>query len=192
MVTGGVRAGVDVALHPAKLRDAFSSAKSVVELGCSRRVVAAPSTSLNVSLGRKAALRRRDRGARRAQDDQERARWDRERRRSRRRVGGLRKLFEERGEEPPEGGLRAMVPVNVRAAGEHLQLGNKVGSLFVHLPVAEADPLLRYRRAVAETEELKSGGQAKGAATLVALAGLARPCSIRCWRARCSPRDSST
>ena len=29
--------------------------------------------------------------------------------------GGLRKLFEERGEEPPEGGSRAMGPVNVRA-----------------------------------------------------------------------------
>ena len=34
-------------------------------------------------------------------------------------------------------GLRAMVPVNVREASEHLALGNKVSSLFVHLPVAE-------------------------------------------------------
>ncbi|MGZ8512327.1 MAG: wax ester/triacylglycerol synthase domain-containing protein, partial [Candidatus Limnocylindria bacterium] len=53
MVTGGVRAGVDVALHPAKLRDAFSSARSVVELIVRDEIVAAPHTSLNVPLGRR-------------------------------------------------------------------------------------------------------------------------------------------
>jgi hypothetical protein len=39
-------------------------------------------------------------------------------------------------------GLRAMVPMNVRAASEHLELGNRVSSLFVELPVLESDPLV--------------------------------------------------
>ena len=34
--------------------------------------------------------------------------------------GGLRALLLARGEQPPEGGLRAMVPVNVRPAGERV------------------------------------------------------------------------
>jgi len=175
MVTSGVRAGVDVALHPAKLRDTLSRARSVVELIVRDEIVAAPRTSLNVPLGRR---RRFDVAT--AELDELKAIKNEFGGTVNDVVlavasGGLRKLFEERGEEPPEAGLRAMVPVNVRAAGEHLQLGNKVSSLFVQLPVAEADPLLRYRRAVAEAEGLKSGEQAKGSATLVALAGLAPP-----------------
>jgi diacylglycerol O-acyltransferase len=37
-----------------------------------------------------------------------------------------------------------MVPVNIRREGDHGELGNEVSSLFVDLPVAEADPLRRY------------------------------------------------
>ena len=39
-----------------------------------------------------------------------------------------------------------MVPVNIRREGKRGELGNKVSSLFVELPVAEADPLRRYER----------------------------------------------
>ncbi len=172
---GGVRAGVDVALHPSKLGEALARSKAMVELLLRDEVVPAPRTSLNVSLGRERRFE-----VATAELDELKA------------IknalggtvndvilavvsGGLRGLFKERGEAPPEEGLRAMVPVNVRSAGEHLELGNKISSLFVHLPVSEADPLARYERAVAETEGLKSGGQAKGSATLVSLAGLAPP-----------------
>ena len=55
-------------------------------------------------------------------------------------AGGLRRLLEHRGEELPRQGLRAMVPMNVRSAGDHLAMGNKISSLFVHLPVAASDP----------------------------------------------------
>jgi diacylglycerol O-acyltransferase / wax synthase len=89
--------------------------------------------------------------------------------------GGLRALLLARGEEPPEPGLRAMVPVNIRSAGDHLSLGNRVSSLFVHLPVAQADPLERYRAVVAETERLKAGDEALGSSTVIDLTSIAPP-----------------
>jgi hypothetical protein len=69
-----------------------------------------------------------------------------------------------------------MVPMNVRVASEHLALGNRISSLFVELPVAEADPVQRYRETVARSESLKADGeQAAGTAAVIELAGLAPP-----------------
>jgi diacylglycerol O-acyltransferase len=175
VVLKGARAGADVALHPRKLREALSRSKAMAELIVRDELVAAPHTSLNVRLG---TSRRYDV-----------ATTDLDQLKAIKNelggtvndvvlavvAGGLRRLLEARGEPPPEAGLRAMVPVNVRAAGEHLMLGNKISSLFVHLPVAEGDPLERYRQTLAEAEGLKSGTQAEGSATLVAIAGLAPP-----------------
>ena len=91
-------------------------------------------------------------------------------------ASGLRALLESRGEALPAEGLRAMVPMNVRAASEHLELGNRISSLFVELPVAEADPVRRYRETVARSESLKSDGQqAAGTTAVIELAGLAPP-----------------
>jgi diacylglycerol O-acyltransferase / wax synthase len=91
-------------------------------------------------------------------------------------ASGLRALLQSRGEALPEEGLRAMVPVNVRVASEHLALGNRVSSLFVELPVAHADPVRRYHETVARSESLKSEGQqAAGTTAVIELAGLAPP-----------------
>jgi diacylglycerol O-acyltransferase len=90
-------------------------------------------------------------------------------------TGGLRALLLARGEDPPSRGLRAMVPVNIRGGGDDDQLGNKVSSLFVDLPVAEADPLQRYELVVAVTEKRKAGGQALAASALTGLTELAPP-----------------
>lgn len=90
-------------------------------------------------------------------------------------AGGLRELLLSRGEEPPPQGLRAMVPVNIRPAADRLALGNQITSLFVHVPVAEEQPLSRYRAQLEETEGLKSGTQATGSRTLIDLAALAPP-----------------
>jgi WS/DGAT/MGAT family acyltransferase len=91
-------------------------------------------------------------------------------------AGGLRRLLEERGEELPERGLRAMVPVNLRTGGNGAeQLGNQVSSLFVHLPVCEPDPVRRYLVTAGETAELKTAGDARTGAELLALAGMAPP-----------------
>ena len=90
-------------------------------------------------------------------------------------TGGLRSLLVERGDEVGSPGLRAMVPVNTRTAVQHLGLGNRISSLFVHLPVMEPDPLRRYQLIAGETAQVKSGDMADGAAELVAISGLAPP-----------------
>ncbi len=90
-------------------------------------------------------------------------------------TGGLRRLMLARGEELPAGGLRAMVPVNFRPAADRLGLGNNISSLFVHLPVAEPQPGLRYLRQLDEAEGLKAGNQAVGSRTMIELAALAPP-----------------
>jgi hypothetical protein len=68
-----------------------------------------------------------------------------------------------------------MVPVNIRREGDHGELGNKVSSLFVELPVAEADPLRRYELVRAAAEKHKAGGQALAAGAVTELTGLAPP-----------------
>jgi hypothetical protein len=62
-----------------------------------------------------------------------------------------------------------MVPMNVRTAGEHLAMGNRISSLFVHLPVAAADAAERYQLQVEEAEGLKSGTQHEGSSLLLDL-----------------------
>jgi WS/DGAT/MGAT family acyltransferase len=90
-------------------------------------------------------------------------------------AGGLRHLFEHRREDSGPKAVRAMVPVSLRQAGEALALGNRVSSLFVDLPVAEPDPLRRYRGTASAAEALKSSDQATNASTLIELAGAAPP-----------------
>jgi hypothetical protein len=69
-----------------------------------------------------------------------------------------------------------MVPVNMRPPGAaDGALGNRVSSLFVHLPVCEPDPLRRYLVTAGETAQLKAAGQARTGAELLSLAGLAPP-----------------
>ena len=48
-------------------------------------------------------------------------------------------------------------------------------SLFVELPVAEADPLVRHRRVMARARSSKAGGQQVGGKALIDLAALAPP-----------------
>ena len=90
-------------------------------------------------------------------------------------TGALRSLLLYRNEVPPRRGLRAMVPMNIRDAAEQLGLGNRITSLFANLPVAESDPLRRYRAVVADTERLKTGREAAGTKAVIDLAALAPP-----------------
>jgi WS/DGAT/MGAT family acyltransferase len=90
-------------------------------------------------------------------------------------TGGLRALLLQRGEQPPSQGLRAMVPMNVRAAGEHAELGNTISSLFVELPVAEEHPIARYERICETTRRLKASSKPLGADSLLRVAELAPP-----------------
>ena len=89
-------------------------------------------------------------------------------------AGGLRHLLLARGDALPEG-LRAQVPVNIRAQDREHALGNELTSLFVELPLDEADPLARYRRVQERALELKSGSQRTGGKTIVDLADMGPP-----------------
>ncbi len=77
-------------------------------------------------------------------------------------AGSLRRFFSGRGEEIGRP-LVAMVPVSVRAADEHRQLGNRLSALFVSLPVEAGDPeerLRAVRESVAVAKETdRSEGQ---------------------------------
>jgi diacylglycerol O-acyltransferase / wax synthase len=88
-------------------------------------------------------------------------------------AGALRALLERRGEQLDQP-LRAMVPVNLRGE-DHESLGNKVTSLFVELPIGEADRRRRYEATRAAAGELKSGSAALGASTIIGVSGVLPP-----------------
>jgi diacylglycerol O-acyltransferase len=165
--------GAHGALHP---REALRSARSALAIIVREELRAAPRTSLNRPIG----TRRRFEVVRVPLADLKEIRSS---------LGGtlndvvlavtasgVRALLCSRGETLPAEGLRAMVPMNVRTAGDHLALGNRITSLFVELPVAEPDLVRRYRETVARSAELKSDGrQAQGTTAVIELAGLAPP-----------------
>ena len=82
-------------------------------------------------------------------------------------AGGLRRLFEDRGE--PVEGLRpnAMVPVSLRTDDQRLGLGNLVSSMVVGLPVDVADAGARLEAVSAMTRHLKEHDQAALAASVL-------------------------
>jgi WS/DGAT/MGAT family acyltransferase len=172
---GAIRGGLDIAAHPRKLGPALSRSRSLAELLVRDEVLAAPRTSLNEAIGASrridavdvplAELKAIKNGLGGTVNDVVLAAT----------ASGLRALFERRGELEQIDHVRAMVPVNLRAAGEALSLGNRVSSLFVELPLAEPDPLLRYRKTVSASAALKRGGASGGAEALIDLAGVAPP-----------------
>ena len=83
-------------------------------------------------------------------------------------AGALRRLLEARGEEA-RGELRALVPVNMRAAEERGAQGNQVAAVFCPLPVGEADPVARLHQVSRAMKDLKSSRQAVGALALTHL-----------------------
>ena len=166
------RAGAHALMHP---REALEHSRAVIDLLVRDELIAAPRSSLNGQIG---ATRRiatvhvelqeitkvRSALGGKVNDVVLCAA-----------TAGLRELLLARGEDPPPQGLRAMVPVNIRREGDHGELGNKVSSLFVELPVAEADPLRRYELVRATAEKRKTGGQAFAAAAVTGLTELAPP-----------------
>ncbi len=168
-------AGLGMVRHPEQARDALHRSRATASLLMRDEVLAAPNTSLNEPIGahRRLAVMRAPLADLKLVKNA---------------LGGtvndvvltvaasgLRELLQGRGEALPHQGLRAMVPMNIRSAGEHLELGNKITSLFVHLPVDEPDTLIRYQRQMDEAETLKSGSQAVGSKTMIDVAGLAPP-----------------
>ena len=89
-------------------------------------------------------------------------------------AGALRSWLLTRGESVvPTTTIRAMVPVSVRSEGE--QMGNRVSSYFVDLPVGENNPVMRLHQVSVAMRGHKDSGQSVGADALVQMAGFAPP-----------------
>jgi len=92
-------------------------------------------------------------------------------------AGALRSYLHDHGAAVDGLGVRALVPVNIRRAGEHLTLGNRVSAMFATLPLGIADPLDRLHAVARDTRGLKDRGQQEGFEFVVSAAG-ALPTSI--------------
>jgi WS/DGAT/MGAT family acyltransferase len=86
----------------------------------------------------------------------------------------LRRLFERRGEPVPEQ-LVALVPMSIRRPDEEQEMGNRLATLLVALPVAERDPILRLQRINGETTRLKASEQARAASLVIEATGWTPP-----------------
>lgn len=86
-------------------------------------------------------------------------------------AGAIRSYLITRGEDIEGGELRAMVPVNLRAAGDE-RLGNRFGLVPVLLPIGIANPIERVFEVRRRMAELKHGYTAVLSMGLLAVAGL--------------------
>jgi len=172
---GALGSGVDTLIHPSKLGAALSHSRALAEMLVRDELISAPHTSLNEKIGATRQLAAIDVPLEQLK-------------RIKNELGGtvndivltatasgLRRLFELRGELPEVDKVRAMVPVNLRQAGDAMALGNRVSSLFVELPLDDPDLLIRYRKTAAAAQALKRADQASGTEALIELAGAAPP-----------------
>jgi diacylglycerol O-acyltransferase len=91
-------------------------------------------------------------------------------------TGALRSWLMTRGETvTPATVLRAMVPVSVRSDTQKGELGNRVSSYFVDLPVGEPSAVMRLHQVSYAMRAHKESGAAVGADALVQLSGFAPP-----------------
>jgi WS/DGAT/MGAT family acyltransferase len=91
-------------------------------------------------------------------------------------TNGFRELLLARGESiSADQVVRTMVPVSVRARGEHGVYNNRVSAVFASLPVGVEDPVLRLQRIRAEMDGVKESKQAVAGDVLSSLSGFAPP-----------------
>jgi diacylglycerol O-acyltransferase / wax synthase len=89
-------------------------------------------------------------------------------------AGGLGRFLAGRGEALPKH-LVALVPVSVRRPDEHLELGNRISTILVRLPLAASDRAQRLERIRAETARLKQSEQARAASLVIEATGWTPP-----------------
>jgi diacylglycerol O-acyltransferase / wax synthase len=88
--------------------------------------------------------------------------------------GGLRRFFERRG-EPVSEHLVALVPMSIRRPDEEHELGNRIATLLVPLPLPETDARRALEALHAETQRLKRSEQARAASLVIEATGFAPP-----------------
>jgi WS/DGAT/MGAT family acyltransferase len=69
----------------------------------------------------------------------------------------------------------ALVPVSVRRDDEHGELGNRISTVFVDLPIGEGDPRARLARISRTMDELKQSSAVRAGAMIVGATGWAPP-----------------
>jgi diacylglycerol O-acyltransferase len=89
-------------------------------------------------------------------------------------AGAQGRFLERRGNEVPEH-LVALVPVSIRRPDEDLELGNRISTIFVPLPLRERDPAERLGRIAADTKRLKRSEAARAASLIIEATGWAPP-----------------
>jgi WS/DGAT/MGAT family acyltransferase len=89
-------------------------------------------------------------------------------------AGGLRHYLQRRDEGMPEH-LVALVPVSVRRPNEKNELGNRMSTILVPLPIGESNPRRRLKQIREETERLKKSEQARAASLVIQATGWAPP-----------------
>ena len=91
-------------------------------------------------------------------------------------TGALREWLMTRGEAVgASAAVRAMVPVSVRTEDQFGELGNRVSSYLVDLPVGEKSPVMRLHQISYAMKGHKETGQAVGADAIIGVAGFAPP-----------------
>ncbi len=89
-------------------------------------------------------------------------------------AGALRRYFARHDGAPPER-LVALVPMSIRRPDEESELGNRIATLLVSLPIAELDPAARLASIHAETTRLKRSQQAAAASLIIEATGWTPP-----------------
>ena len=91
------------------------------------------------------------------------------------------------GDDAPEQAV-ALVPVSVRTDEQRGELGNRISTVFVELPL-RGDPLERVRRVNTDMTQVKGSAQVRAGALIVGATGLAPPVvSSLAVRAMSGPR----
>jgi WS/DGAT/MGAT family acyltransferase len=89
-------------------------------------------------------------------------------------TGALRRFFAERGDKAPKH-LTALVPVSIRRPGEDLELGNRISTILVPLPLDTPGPVKRLQTISQETARLKRSEQVRAASLIIQATGWAPP-----------------
>jgi diacylglycerol O-acyltransferase len=89
-------------------------------------------------------------------------------------TGALRRLFEHR-DEPVPSELVALVPMSIRTEEEKGQLGNRMTTLLVPLPLSETDPRRRLVILSEITAKLKKSEGARAASLIIEASGWVPP-----------------
>jgi diacylglycerol O-acyltransferase len=85
-------------------------------------------------------------------------------------TGAFRTVLRERGENPDPHTVRTLVPVSVRAPGDHGVCDNRISMLLAFLPVHLADPKARLRAVHEHLAELKASKEAQAGEAMTSLA----------------------